>query len=139
MPDEHTQQTHPNERQEPSDEHVRALGENRYVVSLDEEDERPLTGGTADQSRSVRDEPSRRLDDLDGAYALDLRARHGAEASHHRLETNDVCEAFESLLRWYAGCVAEDTPPETVVATLLANADLDLDGRGRVGSSATTR
>lgn len=140
MSDEHTTQTAASEQQESSDEQVRALGEDRYVVSVDEEGDPLPTDETPDRQPSAPgSDPEERIADLEGAYALDLAARHGSEGGHLRHETNDVTEAFESLLRWYADRVAPDTPPETAVATLLANSDLDVDGRGRAGSDSTTR
>jgi hypothetical protein len=114
------------EREGSSDEHVQPLGEDRYVVSLDERVEAPPAGAHAPDPGS---DAGRTLDDLDGAYALELHARHEDDADSLRVETNDVADAFESLLRWYAGKVAPATPPEAVVGTLLANSDLELDGR----------
>jgi hypothetical protein len=121
--------TTPIEREGSSDEQVRPLGEDRYVVSLDDEADSPGADGIDSPSEGSNADAGRRLEDLDGAYAFELHARHENGADSRRVETNDVTDAFESLLRWYAGTVAPDTPPETVVETLLANSDLDLDGR----------
>jgi hypothetical protein len=128
MLDDDSNDTTPTERTGSNDEHVRSLGEDRYVVSLeDQEDPAPITGD--EQAPPPGSDTGRRLDDLDGAYAFELHARHENGADSLRVETNDVGEAFESLLRWYAGKVAPDTPPEAVVGTLLANSNLDPGGR----------
>ena len=133
MPDDDTNETEPTEQHGSSDDHVQSLGEDRYVISLD--DPTPHEDGAGGPDSSPDGAPDRRLDDLNGAYAFELHARHGSEADSLRVETNDVTDAFESLLRWYAGAVAADTPTETVVATLLANSTLELDGGGHAGSS----
>lgn len=135
MSDDHTNETPSTEEHGSSDEHVRSLGEDRYVVSLDDGDDSPPAADRTDEPAPEGD-PRRRLAALDGAYALELHARHGTGTDSLRVETNDVAEAFESLLRWYAGSVAADTPAETVVSTLLANSGLDIDGaRVDAGSS----
>lgn len=111
------------------DEHVQPLDENRYVVSPDEGSSPSSSTGdenTADSERTSGDEPGA-LADLDGAYAVALQARFESERDDIRIETSDVSVAFESLLHWYAGKVADDTPPEEVIAVLLANSDLDVE------------
>jgi hypothetical protein len=120
--------TTPPEREGSNDEHVRSLGEDRYVVSLDDREEAPPVAD-GEQAPESESDAGRRLEELDGAYAFELHARHETGTDSLRVETNDVTDAFESLLRWYAGTVAPDTPPEAVVGTLLANSDLDVDGR----------
>lgn len=127
MLDDDTDDTTPPEREGSNDEQVRSLGEDRYVVSLDDREEPPVADGEQPPGSSRGD--GQRLDELDGAYAFELHARHENGADSVRVETNDVGDAFESLLRWYAGKVAPDTPTEAVVGTLLANSDLDVGGR----------
>jgi hypothetical protein len=124
---------------EPDDDRLRQLDERRYVVSTDADPEddpeaRPAPDVDVDGvhgDRPPADAGSERdglaLDELDGAYALAVRARtDGAAIEDCRIDTDDVSVAFESLLRWYADQVAEDTPPEEVLAVLLQHTDIQL-------------
>lgn len=117
----------------PDDEHVRQLDDGRHVVVTDETGSRPATdGGTAPvdgPTQSAASEGS--LADLDGAYAMQTVARAGTSEGSHSIETSDVSEAFESLLRWYAEQVSDGTPPADVIAVLLSNTDLDVEARVR--------
>jgi hypothetical protein len=126
---------------DPDEEHVRPLGDGRLLVSTDPDvapDERDADAGagttgtrSTDASRAgpggtttgARATP----DGLDGAYALVARARTGGETGALRVASDDVTEPFEALVRWYAGRVAPDVPPEEAVAVLLANSGLDVD------------
>lgn len=124
---------------EPDDDRLRHLDERRYVVSTDgetdDDSDRVLTPGQ-DADADSDDRPpansapagdSLALDELDGAYALAIRARtDGASVEDCRVDTDDVSVAFESLLRWYADQVAEDTPHEEVLAVLLQHTDIEL-------------
>lgn len=126
---------------EPDDDRLRRLDERRYVVSTDDdtgadpsastvpdvnggvdtEDRRPADAGPADEPLT--------LAELDGAYALAIRARtDGGSVEDCRIDADDVSVTFESLLRWYADQVAEDTPQEKVLAVLLRHTDLQLPG-----------
>jgi hypothetical protein len=112
------------------DEHVRPLGEGRYVVDTPQTHEADPTtdGGDPHRDRTaVGDRPGGRLDELEGAYAIVADGRTGTSEGHVRIDTNDVSEAFEALVRWYAGRVADGTSPEAVVQVLLESSDLDVD------------
>lgn len=108
-------------------EHVRQLEDGRYVITTDN------MGATQPDSREVREsireeqessKSATALTDLDGKYALVASMRTGMSENTFHIDTNDVSEAFESLLRWYARQVAGDRPPEEVIEVLLANSDL---------------
>jgi hypothetical protein len=124
---------------EPDDDRLRQLDERRYVISTDgEPGDEPGARSTPDvaadgahEDRPPEDtgpsEGPLDLDALDGAYALAIRARtDGAAVEDCRIDTDDVSVAFESLLRWYADQVAEDTPHEEVLAVLLQHTDIQL-------------
>lgn len=119
----------------PDEEAVRPLEDGRRVVLTDEASHgRPTTdGGTPRTAASATDgtQATDPLADLDGAYALTAAARAETSEDEHRVETDDVSAAFESLLRWYAEQVSDETRHEDVVAVLLANTDLDVEVRTR--------
>jgi hypothetical protein len=126
----------------PDDEHVHPLGDGRFLVSTDPPpesspdpdgasagaDASPEGARGADAARATPDETSTRteLSDLPGAYALAIRARTEGTEESLRVASDDVSESFEALVRWYAGRVAPDVPPEEALAVLLADADLDV-------------
>ncbi|WP_247006624.1 DUF7500 family protein [Halorientalis litorea] len=117
----------------PDDEYVKQLDDGRHVVVTDDDGSRPATdGGTPPADGSAQPAASAgSLADLDGAYAMRAVARAGTSEDSHSVETNDVSEAFESLLRWYAEQVSDGTPPAEVIAVLLTNTDLDVEARVR--------
>jgi hypothetical protein len=129
MSDENTETALSPDQIELNENQVRPLDENRYVVDPDGTDNSHSVTGTGDSSVADRTngDTTEEFAALDGAYALEIRAQSGTERDAFRVETNDVSEAFESLLRWYAGHVADDTPPEDVLAVLLANSTLEVD------------
>ena len=105
---------------------VRPLDERRFVVTTARDDTDPAK--TTDRETTSRhDSQPDGLAGLHGAYALEVHARTEATEETLRHETNDVSEAFESLLRWYVARVAPDMMPEDAIAMLLSNSTLDLD------------
>ena len=126
---------------DPDEGHVRPLGDGRLLVSTDPDDatdgREADAGAGATGTRSTdaaRAGPGGTTtgagatpDGLDGAYALVARARTEGETAALRVASEDVTEPFEALVRWYAGRVAADVPPEEAVAVLLANSGLDVD------------
>lgn len=135
---------------DPNDDRLRRIDDRRYVISTDSEtdsggetsestpqmtDGDPDTG--AQRSTELRKPERVGPAELDGAYALDIRARiDGRPAGECRIDTNDVSVAFESLLRWYADQVAEDTPQEEVLAVLLGNTGIQFSaGDDDIGTS----
>jgi len=53
------------------------------------------------------------------------RSDPAASNRRHSVASNDVSEAFEELVRWYASQVAPNEDPAAVVDVLLAASDLD--------------
>jgi hypothetical protein len=109
---------------EPNDEHLRRLGDGRHVVTTD--------GGGSEPQQVPNDsghgtQPAAELAELEGEHALVAGARAEGEEDAVVADTDDVSEAFETLLRWYTDVVAEEHSPEEALAVLLANTDLDVD------------
>ncbi|MFT4891070.1 MAG: hypothetical protein ACI9YT_001992 [Halobacteriales archaeon] len=129
MSDDHTNNILSPDQLELDDEHIRPLNENRYVVSVDEKSSPSSVADDRDEliSGCASVNMTKTLADLEGAYAFEVHARFEGKSDSLCIETNDVSEAFDSVLRWYAGKVADDTPPEDVIAVLLANSDLNID------------
>ncbi len=125
---------------EPSDEHIRQLDDGRRVVHADggdaprpadDPDQQPAGNEVDGDDRHPGGEtaPGAHADiaGLAGAHALAAGARAADTEDTVVADTDDVSEAFESLVCWYAGLVAEEKQPETVVATLLEHTDLDIE------------
>lgn len=93
-------------------EEVRRLDDDRYVVSPSDE--------SSTESSMAETLP-------EGTHALAAAAR--AESTTDRLvhDGDDVVEAFETLVRWYAGLVAPDEPAAVATATLLRHSSLAVD------------
>jgi hypothetical protein len=104
-----------------NDDRIEQLSEDRYLVGTDGQ---PLDHG--DGMAATLGDKERAFADLEGAYALSVRARADGDAWSHCVETNDVSEAFESLVRWYAGCVAPERTTERVLAVLLEGSEIDV-------------
>ncbi|MFB6105656.1 MAG: hypothetical protein ABEJ70_01655 [Halobacteriaceae archaeon] len=126
----------PEELDVADDEHVKAIDENRYVVSPSE----TFGGGSEDRADAVEtgtaDGDSSGTAGADPARSglADAATRHGfdvvgkfddrIERHHHR--TDDVVVAFESLLLWVARQVDPDTPTAEVLGILLMEADVSV-------------
>jgi hypothetical protein len=116
------------EQLELNDEHIQQLDENRYVVTFEERSaaaEGSHDSGDPDSRRASID-LSQELGETEAAYAFEARGRFETDTDEICVETNDVSEALESLLYWYARNVADDAPPKKVITVLLANLELDL-------------
>jgi len=109
-------------------EKVQQLNDNRYVISSNETTGPSST--TIDKNNTITNNKNsyycRNLMDLEGEYALELHAKFEQESDSLCVETNDVSEAFESMLRWYAEKVADDTPPEKVIRVLISRSNLKI-------------
>lgn len=132
---------------EPSNEHVRQLDDGRRVVNTDGGDAVPPDGGPEPQPAGSHEvhghdgqsgvetvpgaetAPGAHADvaALTGAHALVAGARADDTEDTVVADTDDVSEAFESLVCWYADTVAEDQRPETVLAGLLEHTALDIE------------
>jgi hypothetical protein len=131
------------------DEYVREIDENRYVVSADEPigavDPRPRDrahggadegGGPAAETGADADGPAELTDErvhdwlkaqvanVDTAYAFDVTARFDDTVGSHRLRSDDVVSAFESLLLWNARRIDDRTAAESVLGILLTESNL---------------
>lgn len=108
------------------DDRVRPLDESRFVVTTEQDETEPAK--TTERKTTSHHEPQMdRLAGLYGAYALEVHARAEATEETLRLETNNVSEAFESLLRWYVERVAPDMKSEDAISMLLSNSTLGLN------------
>jgi len=123
-------------------EEVREIGDNRYIVSTDED------GGGGGSAPSEAPDPSaeRRappaepaapnarspagdatpLAALDERYVVDITAKVDGGVAETRLGSDSIVETFEETLLWYADQVDDSTPPEEVIRILLAESDLDV-------------
>lgn len=137
MTDEHTNGTGVEEQHASNEAEIRSLGEDRYVVTPDGSGDTHGDGESRAAALQGSD-PTGGLADLDGAYALELDARFGSAEDDLTVETNDVSVAFDALLRWYADKVAEATPPEAVIATLLENTELNVSAQPSRTNSVST-
>lgn len=126
---------------EPSDEHVRELDDGRRVVHTDGGEGVPPDGDPSsrppgnhrvherDGQPGAETAPGAYADltDLTGAHALVAGARAGDAEDTVVADTDDVSEAFESLVYWYVGLVAGEHRPEAALAILLENTALDVE------------
>jgi hypothetical protein len=126
------------------DRRVAAIDDNRYVVSPT--DKRPNVPETdaadpAEESPPVEDAvpASDTGDPRDDAprgdvgaslsasehdYGFEAAAQFEGDVRRERVVSDDVTEAFEALLSWYARGTSEETPRRDVVGILLADSDL---------------
>ncbi|MFC7177023.1 DUF7500 family protein [Halosegnis marinus] len=112
-----------------TDDRLRELDGDRYVVTTDGDDDDVDPTDTEPSPPPDADDGSmeQTLPAPDGAYGVVGRGRIDGDEVAVAVESNDVAETFESLVRWYAGAVAPDVPPEEAVAVLLDNADIAVD------------
>lgn len=130
-------------------EEVEPIGENRYVVSTDgDEDDGDGTEASTDtapadshgEGRSPEG-PARAgggsdhvapagsptpLAAVGERYAVDVAARVDGSVADTRIASDSIVETFEDLLLWYAEQVDESTPSEEVIRILLAESALDV-------------
>ena len=126
----------------PNDEHVRELEDGRRIVHADggtsstqddttgqRQSGKPEGGHGGQSAAETAPGSHANLGDLAGAHALAAGARADDAEDTIVADTDDVSEAFETLVCWYAGLVAEERQPETVLAVLFEHTDLDLEVR----------
>ena len=126
---------------EPSDEHVHELDDARRVVHADGGEGIPPDGDPSsrppgnhrvherDGRAGTETAPSAYADlaDLTGAHALVAGARADDAEDAVVADTDDVSEAFESLVYWYVDLVAGEHRPEAALTVLLENTALDVE------------
>lgn len=129
-------------------EEVREIGENRYIVSTDEEGEgdgrerrepetppaapenRPRPG--SDPAETELSEPTvpsgsrTPLAAVGERYAVDIATKVDGSVDDSRIGSDSIVETFEETLLWYARQVDDSTPPEEVIRILLAESDLEV-------------
>ncbi|WP_101296531.1 DUF7500 family protein [Halegenticoccus soli] len=69
---------------------------------------------------------ARSLSESDLEYGIDATIKSGDSVSRHRVFSDDVVVAFETLLLWYAGQIGGETPPEETLGILFAESDLPI-------------
>lgn len=66
------------------------------------------------------------LTDLSASHGFALAVAAGGETDTLRVASGDPTDTLSTALRWYAGRVNPDEPPEETIAELLAASDLDV-------------
>ena len=116
------------------DEHVRSLGDGRYLVSTDEVGPSSTpTGGRprptrSDGGRPVTDgspAPTEALAQSSAGFGVDVAVKTESGVSRRRVTSNDIREVFTEMLRWYALQLDEETDPAETLAVLRAASELD--------------
>lgn len=123
-------------------EEVREIGDNRYIVSTDEDGgggdspppEAPDPSAERREPGEEPTEPSARapaadptpLAALDERYVVDVTAKVDGGVAETRIGSDSIVETFEETLLWYADQIDDSTPPEEVIRILLAESDLDV-------------
>ena len=77
-----------------------------------------------DRSGGDRPEPTEPA--AGAAYAAEVTVRTDQGLASESFGSNDLRVVFEAFLRWYAGRIDPDAPPERVLRVLLAASDLDV-------------
>jgi hypothetical protein len=123
-------------------EEVDEIGDNRYIVSTDEDDDggsppqdatdpsaerrtQPPDDRTGPSDRSSGADPTP-LAALDERYVVDVTAKVDGGVAETRIGSDSIVETFEETLLWYADRIDDSTPPEEVIRILLAESDLDV-------------
>jgi hypothetical protein len=122
------------------DRRVAAIDEDRYVVSAT--DERPVvpddvpSAGSADPGagaegtpvavEAARERLAAELDATEREYGFEAVAQFEGETRHGRVASDDVIDAFDELLSWYADGVADEMSTRDVLGILFAESDLDV-------------
>jgi hypothetical protein len=142
----------PDELDITDDEHVKAIDENRFVVSpsdpITETERSPEPAGAErgagapptreranpegddDQAEPeltderVHDWLKSEMSQTSTAYAFDVTARFDDSVGSHRIQSDDVVSAFESLLLWSARQLDDTTAAESVLGILLTESNL---------------
>jgi hypothetical protein len=107
---------------------VRELDEDRVVVPTDGDDPGPESGAPSPDSASA-ERPDGASPESGAAYAVDVTVRTDRGVASESFGSNDLRVVFEAFLRWYAGRIDPDAPPERVVRVLLAASELDVEIR----------
>jgi hypothetical protein len=115
------------------DEHVRSLGDERYLVTTDGTASPVNDGGQvrptrSDGGRVVTDgssSPTEALAESSAGFGVDLAVKTEAGVSRRRVTSNDIREVFTEMLRWYALELDSESDPAETLALLRAASELD--------------
>jgi len=124
----------PNELALEDDEHVRPIGDDRFIVSTGEPEAAASPRGG--QSRPTRSDggqavtgespsPTDALAQSAAEFGVDLAVKTEVGVSRRRVTSNDIREVFTEMLRWYALQLDEETDPAETLAVLRAASELD--------------
>lgn len=124
------------------DDHVDALGENRYLVrsgsdstrtemsaALEAADAPPADEASAEGTDGEINDHARThhtLADASEPHGVDIALKTDGEIAHHRVTSHDVREVFVDLLTWYAGQLDDDMSPSEALQVMLAASDLEV-------------
>jgi hypothetical protein len=115
------------------DEHVRPIGDDRFLVTTDGTASAPTDGGRVRPTRSdggqvVTDgspSPTEALAQSSAGFGVDLAVKTEAGVSRRRVTSNDIREVFTEMLRWYALELDSESDPAETLAVLRAASELD--------------
>lgn len=116
------------------DEHVRPIGDDRFIVSTGEPEAAASPhGGRPHRPRSdggqvMTDEspsPTDALAQSTAGFGVDLAVKTEAGVSRRRVTSNDIREVFTEMLRWYALQLDSESDPAETLAVLRAASELD--------------
>lgn len=99
------------------DDDLRPIGDGRYVVETD--------GSTAARGDERVDDTPRGLADAPEAYATQVAFKTPDGVETHAVRSDDLSEAFEATMRWYARQLDPGADPDDVLRTLFAATELD--------------
>ena len=110
------------------DEHVRPLGDDRFLVSTGGGAPSSSRGGRTRPTRSdggqvVTDgspSPTEALAKSSAGFGVDLTVKTEAGVSRRRVTSNDIREVFTEMLRWYALQLDSNADPAETLAVLRA-------------------
>ncbi|PSP85916.1 hypothetical protein BRC83_02150 [Halobacteriales archaeon QS_1_68_17] len=129
------------------DEHVREIGDARYVVSADsrladagepveepERDPAPEPEAPADPDEKpaelnraeVHEWLADHFSEIDARYGFDVTGAFDGSVQQRQMVSNDVVAIFESLVLWYAQQIDTDTPVEEVLGILLVESNVPI-------------
>jgi hypothetical protein len=116
-----------------ADEHVRSIGDDRFLVSTGGgSSSRPPRGRPAeprsDGGQVVTDRspsPTEALAESDAGFGVDMAVKTGDGVSRRRVTSNDIREVFTEMLRWYAVCLDESADPAETLSYLRVASELD--------------
>lgn len=105
------------------DERVRRLAENRYLIEAGDGEQGTLLEPPADLDAGLSTASER--------YVIEIAAKTDETLDRTRVASDDIREVFAGLLRWYAGCIDPDAPPDEVLELLFEASDVTVATHAR--------